>query len=352
MTRENPSDTYSTDSVTIVHGDVSTQYTEWEPPITIVSDGAYGTGTFPGEPSNPSELVDWYEPHVNAWSEHATAETTLWFWNTERGWAEVHPLLKANGWEYRGANIWNKGIEHIAGNSNTERLRKFPQVTEMCVQYVYRAEFDGPDGDKLDIQEWVIREWERAGLTRQEANEACGVVDAASRKYLTRGELWYFPPPERMTAMVEYANKHGDTAGKPYFAIDDEPITKSQWERMRAKFNCPAGVTNVWEHPQVKGSERVTTDGETEHMNQKPLALMRRIIEASTERGDVVWEPFGGLCSGAVAGKELNRVVHAAEQVEKYYSTAVNRVKRTSKGCAISDPDNTASQAKLEQFDD
>lgn len=350
MSTENLPETYDVNGVQIVHGDVSTQYADWETPIAIVSDGAYGTGSFPGEPSDPNELKEWYGPHIHAWSEHATPETTLWFWNTERGWAEVHPLLEANGWEYRGANIWNKGIGHIAGNSNTERLRKFPQVTEMCVQYVRRAEFEGADGEKLDMQNWVIREWERAGLTREEANTACGVVDAASRKYLTRGDLWYFPPAERMAAMVEYANEHGDPGGKPYFAIDGEPITERQWERMRAKFNCPAGVTNVWEHPQVKGNERVTRDGEAEHMNQKPLALMRRIIEASTEPGDVVWEPFGGLCSGAVAGKELNRVVRAAEQVESHYSTAVNRVERTPKGCAVSESGSTASQVELEQF--
>jgi site-specific DNA-methyltransferase (adenine-specific) len=325
--------TYEEDGVCITHADVSNLYAEWDAPVAIISDGAYGAGLFPDEPDDPDELAEWYEPHIKAWSEYATPQTTLWFWNTELGWTEVHPLLNDHGWEYCGANIWNKGIGHIAGNSNTQKLRKFPQVTEVCVQYVRRAGFDGPDGNLMGMQEWVINEWARSGLTRQEANGACGVVDAASRKYLTKGNVWYYPPPERMEAMAEYANKHGHPDGKPYFAPDGKhPVDAEEWATYRAKFDCPMGVTNVWDHPQVNGSERIQNDdAETAHINQKPLELIRRIIKASTNGDDVIWEPFGGLCTGVVAAKQLNRQVYAAEIVESYYETAVKRVKESAK---------------------
>lgn len=323
---------YEQEGVSITNEDVSTLYTEWETPVTIISDGAYGTGIFPDEPDDPYVIDEWYEPHVKAWSEHATPQTTLWFWNTELGWAEVHPLLKKYGWEYRSCNIWNKGMSHIAGNSNTQRLRKFPQVTEVCVQYVKKPEFEGPNGEEMGMQEWVINEWSRTGLTLDQANEACGVADAASRKYLTKGNLWYYPPPERMEAMAEYANTHGDPEGKPYFAPDgDNPVTAEEWAKYRSKFDCPTGVTNVWEHPQVNGSERIQNGGETAHLNQKPLKLMKRIIKATTDEGDTVWEPFGGLCTGTVAAKQLDREAYAAEIVEEYYEAAVERVKEAEK---------------------
>lgn len=309
------------------HADVSDLYSDWETPITIVSDGAYGTGTFRGEPDEATDIPKWYEPHIKAWSEHASPETTLWFWNTEEGWAEVHPLLKEYGWEYRGCNIWNKGMSHIAGNSNTEKLRKFPQVTEVCVQYTKKAEFLDDNGDTMDMQEWVISEWERTGLTRQDANDACGVADAASRKYLTKGNLWYYPPPERMEAMVEYANEHGDPDGMPYFAPDGEdPVTAEEWKHYRAKFDCPAGVTNVWDETQLNGEERVTEDGKATHLNQKPLKLMKRTIRASTDPGDVVWEPFGGLMTGAAACIDLERRCRSAEFVQSHFNVAVERL--------------------------
>lgn len=324
-------ESFANGDVRVYCEDVSELYGQWETPTTIVSDGAYGTGSFPGEPDDVDEIPEWYEPHIEAWSEHATPRTTLWFWNTEEGWAEVHPLLEEHGWEFRGCNIWNKGMSHIAGNSNTQRLRKFPQVTEVCVHYVKKAEFEGSNGETMDMQEWVISEWERTGLTRQDANEACGVADAASRKYLTKGNLWYYPPPERMEAMVEYANERGDPKGKPYFAIDGDPVTREEWAKMRAKFDCPAGVTNVWDETQLNGAERITEDGKAKHLNQKPLKLTRRIIEASTDEGDVVWEPFGGLFTGAAASIELERQCRSAEIVEDHYTTAVERVENVQR---------------------
>ena len=45
------------------------------------------------------------------------------------------------------------------------------------------------------------------------------------------------------------------------------------------------------------------------HGNQKPVKLMERIIGASTDPGDVIWDPFGGLCSGAVAAMNLEQAV-------------------------------------------
>ena len=89
-------------------------YSSWARPTVIFSDGAYGIGGFPGDPVQPSLLREWYEPHIQQWSAKATGQTTLWFWNTEVGWATVHPLLLEYGWEYRGCNIWDKGIRPSA----------------------------------------------------------------------------------------------------------------------------------------------------------------------------------------------------------------------------------------------
>lgn len=330
-TPEGKTKSFNDGEVAVRNADVSTLYEDWETPITIVSDGAYGTGSFPGEPDEATEIPEWYLPHIEAWSEHASPETTLWFWNTEEGWAEVHPILKEHGWEYRGCNVWNKGLSHIAGNSNTKKLRKFPQVTEVCVHYVKKAEFEhSTTGAQIDMQEWVISEWDRTGLTRQDANDACGVADAASRKYLTKGNLWYYPPPERMEAMAEYANEHGDPEGKPYFAPDGEdPVDAEEWSHYRAKFDLDAGITNVWDEVQLNGTERVTEDGKAIHLNQKPLKLMKRIIEASTDPGDMVWDPFGGLGTGAAACIELNRRCRSAEVVDEYFDAAVSRLARS-----------------------
>ena len=306
-------------------GDSLDFYSGWETPTVIVSDGGYGVLGFEGDTSDHLDLPDWYRPHIVAWSRHATPETTLWFWNSEIGWAAVHPVLEAHGWRYVNANIWNKGKGHIAGNVNTRRIRRFPVVSEICVQYVYEARIDG-----LVLKKWLLQEWKRTGLPLRKANEACSVADAAVRKYLDQSHLWYFPPPEMFIRLQEYANIHGDQAGRPYFSIDGKrPGTTEQWATMRSKFDCPHGFTNVWDRPALRGSERCKINGDSGkavHLNQKPLDLMSMIISASSDEGDVIWEPFGGLFTACIAARYHQRCGFGGEIDPTYFHYGIKRL--------------------------
>ena len=288
-------------------------------------DGGYGVLGFEGDTSDHLGLPKWYETHVAAWARYATPSTTLWFWNSEIGWAAVHPVLEKHGWRYVNANIWNKGKGHIAGNVNTGKIRRFPVVSEVCVQYVLEARIEG-----LILKHWLLREWTRTGLPVRKANDACGVADAATRKYLDQGHLWYHMPPETFMKMQEYANRHGDPAGRPYFSIDGkQPGTSEQWAAMRSKFSCPHGYTNVWDRSALRGSERFKINGDSGkaiHLNQKPLDLLTMIIRASSIEGDVVWEPFGGLFSACIAARDIERRAFGAEKDPTYFHYAVQRL--------------------------
>ena len=296
-------------------------YARWQTPTVIVSDGAYGVLGFEGDTSDHTGMPEWYEPHVAAWGSAATSGTTLWFWNSEIGWAAVHPILEKHGFRYQNANIWNKGKAHIAGNVNTQKIRRFPVVTEICVQYVFEAQIEGKT-----LKRWLLDEWKRSGLAMRKANDACGVKDAAVRKYLDQGHLWYFPPPDMFQRMTDYANEHGRPEGKPYFSRNGlRPMTGDDWSHLRTKFRCPHGVTNVWDRNPLKGAERVTADGKAVHLNQKPLDLMQKIIEASSDAGDVVWEPFGGLFTGSLAARNTGRKAFAAELDWTYFHYGVDR---------------------------
>jgi site-specific DNA-methyltransferase (adenine-specific) len=321
---------WSDNLISVQLGDSLEHYQQWETPTVIVSDGGYGVLGFEGDTSDHLGLPHWYEPHIAAWSKHATPFTTLWFWNSEIGWAAVHPVLEKHGWRYVNANIWNKGKGHIAGNVNTAKIRRFPVVSEVCVQYVYEARVNG-----LPLKTWLLREWKRSGLPVRKANEACAVADAATRKYLDQGHLWYYPPPEMFLKMQEYANKHGDRAGRPYFSIDGkQPGTAEQWAAMRSKFDCPHGFTNVWDRNALQGSERFKingTSGKAIHLNQKPLDLTTMIIRASSDKGDVVWEPFGGLFTACLAARNSGRRAFGAEIDPTYFHYAVKRLIQESR---------------------
>lgn len=120
-------------------GDALNLYDGWETPTVIISDGPYGVNGFPGDLVSPAGLDKWYEPHIKKWSDIATPLTTLWFWNTEVGWATVHPMLEKYGWTYISCCVWDKGMSHVAGNTNTKTIRHLPIVTEVCVQYAKKT---------------------------------------------------------------------------------------------------------------------------------------------------------------------------------------------------------------------
>jgi site-specific DNA-methyltransferase (adenine-specific) len=60
-------------------------------------------------------------------------------------------------------------------------------------------------------------------------------------------------------------------------------------------------------------------------LNQKPLDLMDRIIVASTDPGDVVWEPFGGLFTASLAAARLGRAAYGAEIDAAYFGFGAAR---------------------------
>lgn len=316
--------------VSVYNGDALQAYDQWLPPTVIISDGPYGLGKFPGEPVTPTGLAEWYAPHAAAWARHAHPFTTLWFWNSEIGWANAHPALEMHGWQYEETVIWDKGIAHIAGNVNSKTIRGLPVVTEVAVRYTRKATLPTVEGAHIPLKEWLRYEWQRSGLPMSQSNAACGVKNAATRKYLTQCHLWYFPPGDAVVAMARWCTQHGRKTTRPYFSMDGvNPPDAHAWDRMRAKWTHVHGRTNVWNERPVHGDERVKKlNGQGYmHANQKPLSLMERQIFASSDLNDVVWEPFGGLMSATVAALRCGRRAHAAEPNAEYFETAVARIR-------------------------
>jgi site-specific DNA-methyltransferase (adenine-specific) len=65
------------------------------------------------------------------------------------------------------------------------------------------------------------------------------------------------------------------------------------------------------------------------HPTQKPLALLRRIIEASSNPGDVVLDPFAGSSTTGVAALELGRHYIGIEMSDEYLELSRRRLQGT-----------------------
>lgn len=71
-------------------------------------------------------------------------------------------------------------------------------------------------------------------------------------------------------------------------------------------FVCkPSLIYTVWEIPEVRNNPRYQES--TGYPTQKPLALLERIIKASSNEGDIVLDPFCGCATACVSAKRLDR---------------------------------------------
>ncbi len=94
-------------------------------------------------------------------------------------------------------------------------------------------------------------------------------------------------------------------------------------------FNSGKQMRSTWNLPICKGKERIRVNGESAHSTQKPLALLYRILLASTNPGDVVLDPFFGTGTTGAAAKILNRNWIGIEADPRYVEIAGKRIAET-----------------------
>ncbi len=94
-------------------------------------------------------------------------------------------------------------------------------------------------------------------------------------------------------------------------------------------FNDDLQMRSDWILPICNGKERLKKNGKKVHSTQKPEALLHRIILATTNKGDSIFDPFLGTGTSAVVAKKLGRKYFGIEKDKKYFSAAYNRINST-----------------------
>lgn len=80
-------------------------------------------------------------------------------------------------------------------------------------------------------------------------------------------------------------------------------------------------MTDVWHLPAIAPWEKSCG----KHPTQKPLALLTRIIMASTQQGEWVLDPFCGSSTTGIAANLLGRRFLGIDQEQKYIEISKNR---------------------------
>ena len=88
------------------------------------------------------------------------------------------------------------------------------------------------------------------------------------------------------------------------------------------QYNTQKVPGNVWGFPRV----RYRMAEYENHPTQKPMALLERIIKASTNERDTVLDPFSGTFTTSYVAKKLNRKSIGIEIDEDYSKIGIRRV--------------------------
>jgi adenine-specific DNA-methyltransferase len=87
-------------------------------------------------------------------------------------------------------------------------------------------------------------------------------------------------------------------------------------------YNSKKVPGNVWHIPRV----RYRMDEYEDHPTQKPIALLERVIKASSNEGDLVVDPFAGTFTTCYVAKELKRKSIGIEINEEYVKIGLRRL--------------------------
>ena len=111
-------------------------------------------------------------------------------------------------------------------------------------------------------------------------------------------------------------------------------IWASMGEKAKYTFNYRAMKTlndelqmrSDWVLPICGGPERLKKDGYKVHPTQKPEALLYRVMLATTNKGDVVLDPFFGTGTTGAVAKRLGRDWIGCERESVYREAAMERI--------------------------
>lgn len=132
--------------------------------------------------------------------------------------------------------------------------------------------------------------------------------------------VWYKtnPAPRLSKTNFLFANEY------ILYAINN-PIAKPG--QVTFNFQGQKEMHNTIITSALQGKERLKNkNGKTAHPTQKPLSVLKKLIEIASNKGDIVLDPFMGVGSTAVACKELGRNYLGCEIDKDYLKFAIKRL--------------------------
>lgn len=287
-----------------------------------------------GIPDNSIDLIatdpPYYKVKADDWDRQWPTKAAFFTW-LEEVLKEYHRVLKPTGSLYIFCGPYLAAetellvgkhfrvLNHIAwrkpsgrhNGCNKESLTKYFPQTE---RIIFAESKKRRDFQHEPIRSHIADTLTRAGVTSKHVNEATGTK--MSGHWVGRSQFT-LPSESHYNTLKRLA-----PGLKPYKQLHSEYVAiRERMGRTGRYFAVTKHVpyTDVWDFPVVQPYPG-------KHPCEKPLPLMRHIIEASSRPDDVVLDTFVGSGSTAIAAARLGRQFIGCEMGETEFNQAKERI--------------------------
>ena len=246
------------------------------------------------------DYVEWSLKWIKEVSRILRIGGTFYCFGYFRTLALLVPHLEEMGLELRQQIILDKGMRAVSGRA-TKRYKIFPNVTESILFII--------KDNKKFVKPFLKEKQKSLGLTAKQINEGLGVKSNG-------GGMWSIYTGKNVCEQFPTEALWNKLSGILKFELPYKKVAQT--------FNPQMGYTDVWNDIDFYKEKHL-------HPTQKPLKLIKRLVEASSNEGDIVLDPFSGSGSTQIICIQLNRHYIGIELDADYFQIANQRIaKETS----------------------
>jgi site-specific DNA-methyltransferase (adenine-specific) len=246
------------------------------------------------------EYQSWCENWIKSVSRTSKNSGSVWIFGYPYQLAKLIDIFEKYGFTFKQQIVIWKGMKSAAGRVS-DKLKMYPTTTESI--FFFHKE------SRNEIREILNNLKNEYKLTPLEINKYLG------KAFIGGGTWSSIAGPKQKTLQYPTRtdwNKLNELFENKLPDYDDYVF----------KFNLQYGLTDVWDDINFYFKE-----GTKFHSTQKPDQLIQRIIETSSNKNDLVVDPFMGSGSSIINAKYMDRNFIGNDVDVDYYDIVGKRLK-------------------------